>query len=298
MQLSTILDALTIHNTCAGQLDDSNLLHSLHEFQRVVLMIQNAVIADALGINTSPIGNSADERQEHQGVCPNHETLSQTIRVSVSPRFQPLCIQGEGTKNLYIYMCPFLIELETTLDSTMTVDVNTYSNDDVLDTRQIATIIAAILFNFAISHHRYGIIHGQDSSLVHASRLYLSVIDTLNITASPEILQTPYRQGVRTSYNVALLTLSLNNLAHAQYELCNNDICDRCLITLSNLFQRMSPENLEEIMMLGNEGHCNNRGTDASSFDATTAYTNPSDVMGDIRMNIMLWTLPFVAKAA
>ena len=175
--------------------------------------------------------------------------------------------------------------------SNINYHVETLQDIDIAETTQVTeSLCAAILFNFALLHHRYGMVSGQDAALHRSSGLYLTLIDMVQKDTTTDAA-IPWIDN----YNciTAIQTVALNNLSHIQYELCHYDACNQCLFTLDKIFEKMTMIHFNQFIVLGHVGNNINQNL---SFDDVTI--NSFGVIGEIRMNLLLWTIPSAAKAA
>ena len=270
-------DVVVLNNECVEQLNDGNLTEGLCVLQRAVAVVRDAAamfnaVTPTAGIPTTMTLRSASSSVKvHQfGFRSRDWSLSKT---KASPVSDSLSMHGQP---LLLY----ITSTEAFPDGSNAHHLSTEKDDSVVFT----LFSAAILFNLALVCHRLGMVHGRDSSVIRASKLYMVIVELLNDTSSSTIEEGLTMSKSRSSTQFFLLSLALNNLGHVQYELCNYTGYHRCMITLRNLMSNAAINDCT-----------NDMGPSAGSDDSMMA-----GILDEIRLNILFWNFspPSVAHAA
>jgi hypothetical protein len=279
-------NVVAMNNECVEQLNDGNLLEGQFVLQRAVSVVRDAAAMFSFAtppdvpiapLQTPPMtlrNDASPSSIQHQfGFKSRHWSLSLSKQSSIDD-------------TLAMHSSPLLLFLSdtTTIHGSHESD-SLHMIADKDDSIVFTLFSAAILFNLALVCHRLGMVCGRDASVIHASKLYMVIIELLNDsqTALP-MEDAAVMSTTRSNTHVFLMTLVLNNLGHAQYELCNYPGYHRCMITLRNLLSNTRmPDCVYDI------------GPSAGSNDSMMV-----GILDEIRLNVLFWNFspPSVAHAA
>lgn len=279
-------DVVAMNNECVEQLNDSNLMEGLFVLQRAVSAVRDAA---AMFSSTTP-PEAPIAHCQSPPITLRTEAFPPTRRrefgFTMRDGSLSLSKQFSVGDTLGMHCSPLLLYLS----NSTTIHESQESNKLLLSTDKDDSIVftlfsAAILFNLALVCHRLGMAFGRDTSVIRASKLYMVIVELLNDSSTASSMEdVTMMSNTRSATHVFLLTLVLNNLGHAQYELCNYPGYHRCMITLRNLLSNASTHDcINDISLL------------AGSNDSTMI-----GILDEIRLNILFWNFspPSVAHAA
>jgi hypothetical protein len=278
-------DVVAMNNECVAQLNDGNLMEGLFVLQRAVSVVRDAAAMFSATPPEAPITPLQSPPMTLRSDAPPSSVRHQ-FRFKSRDWSLSLAKQSPVGDTLAMHSAPLILYLSNAPSIHGTTESNSLHLIAGKDDSVVFTLFsAAILFNLALVCHRLGMVYGRDTSVIRASKLYMVIVELLNDSTAPSTMEDAAMMSTtRSSTHVFLLTLVLNNLGHAQYELCNYPGYHRCMITLRNLLANTSTH-------------------DCINYIDHSDGSNDSIMVGildEIRLNILFWNFspPSVAHAA